>query len=178
MLSLYFYCKQKSKQLRISATPVYYSTQILLKISPNSHSILYPPHSQTPKTNAITVLFLEFPDLQLRHNQMFDSLYIVGSCRFRLYFFSHRDFAIPLFHLTFDPSVPYFAILLYVANPAPPPPPAPPATSPALTTQVVPDLPLSSDSYPSEATDSPSSSSGPDANYTLVGPDMAKRFSN
>ena len=34
-----------------------------------------------------------------------DSLHIVGSCRFRLYRFSHRDFAIPHFHPAFDPKL-------------------------------------------------------------------------
>ena len=78
--------------------------------------------------DATTTLFLEFPDLQLHHDQMFDSLYIVGSCHFRLYLCSHKDFTIPLFHPTFDPSVPYFAIPLHVAHLVPPPPPAAPTT--------------------------------------------------
>ena len=126
------------------------------------------------------VLFLEFPDLQLHHDQMFDSLYIVGSCRFHLYFFSHRDFAIPLFHPAFDLSIPYFIIPLHVAHPAPSSPPTAPAAltvaPPASPTQVVPQLPLSSDSDPSEATNSPSSSFEPDVDYTLAGPDMANDF--
>ena len=77
-----------------------------------------------------TVLLLEIPDMQLHYDPMFDSLYIVGSCHFRLYLFSRRDFVIPLFHPTFDPSIPYFAIPLHVAHAAPPPPPAALATTP------------------------------------------------
>ena len=75
---------------------------------------------------ATTVLFIELPEMQLHYDPMFDSLYIVGSCRFRLYLFSHRDFGIPLFHPAFDPSVPYFVMPLHVAHPAPPPPLAAP----------------------------------------------------
>ena len=120
------------------------------------------------------VLFLEFPDVQLHYDPMFNSLYIIGSCRFCLYFFGRRDFSIPLFHPAFDPSVPYFSIPLHVAHHAPPlAPAASPPTSPA---QVVPDPSLGSDSDPSEATNSPSSSSGPDADYTLAEPGMANSF--
>ena len=100
---------------------------------------IFPRHSQTPVMDVMAVLCLEFPDMQLHYDPMFDSLYIVGSCHFRLYLFSHRDFTIPLFHLAFDPSVPYFAIPLHVAHPARPPPPAAlaapaaiPPTSPPL----------------------------------------------
>ena len=111
---------------------------------------------------------------------MFDSLYIVGSCHFRLYLFSHQDFGVLIFHPTFDPSVPYFAMPLHVAHPAPPPPPAAPvapiATPPASPTQVVPDIPLSPESDPSEASDSPSFSSGPDADYTPAGLGMANGY--
>ena len=56
--------------------------------------------------------FIEFPDLQFHHDPMFDSLYITGTCHFRLYFFACRDFAVSLFHLLFDPAAPYIAIPL------------------------------------------------------------------
>ena len=115
---------------------------------------------------------------------MFNSLFIVGSCRFRLYLFSHRDFAIPLFHPAFDHVVPYFAIPLHVAHPAPPLPLTAPATliaptapPPASPPQVVPDIPLSPKSDPSKTSDSPSSSSsGPDTDYIPVGPSMANDY--
>ena len=126
-----------------------------------------------------TVLFIELPDIQLHYNPMFDSLYIVGSCHFRLYLFSHWNFSIPLFHPVFDPSVPYFAMPLHMAHPAPQPPAAPiasVATPPASPPQVVLDILLSLESNPSEATDSPFSSSGPDADYTPAGPGMANSY--
>ena len=127
--------------------------------------------------DATTVPFLEFPDVQLHYDPMFDSLYVIGSCRFCLYFFGRRDFSVLLFH----PSVPYFCILLHVAHPAPPPltpaaPTTPVASPPASPTQVVLDLSPDSDSDPSEATDSPSSSSRPDTDYTLTEPGMANSF--
>ena len=116
----------------------------------SSLCFIFPPHSQTLVIDATTVLFLEIPNMQLHYDPMFDLLYIVGSCHFRLYLFSHRDFAIPLFHPAFDPSIPYFAILLHVTHPAPPPPPATSAvavaTPPASPPQVVPDIPLSFES--------------------------------
>ena len=63
-------------------------------------------------------------------------------------------------------------IPLHVAYPAP----APTATPPASQPQVVPTLSLDADSDPFEASNSLSSSSGPDANYTLVEPGMANGF--
>ena len=131
--------------------------------------------------DATAILFLEFPDVQLHYDPMFDSLYVIGSYHFYLYFFSHRDFSVLFFHLAFDPSIPYFAISLYMAHPAPPPPtPAAPATlitsPPASPAQVVPNLSSGSDSDPSEAIDSPSSSSTRDADYTLAEPGMANGF--
>ena len=107
---------------------------------------------------------------------MFDSLYIVDSWHFRLYLFSHKDFTISLFHPAFNPSVPYFAIPLHVTHSAPPPPFTAPAALLASPAQVVPDLPLSSDNDPSEATNSPSSSLGPYADYIPARPDMANGF--
>ena len=126
------------------------------------------------------LLFIELPKMQLHYDQMFDSLYIVGSCHFRLYLFSHRDFSIPLLHPAFDPLVPYFVMPLDVAHPAPPPPPpaptAPIATPLASPPQVVPDIPPSPESDPSKATGSPSFSSRPDADYTPAGPGMANGY--
>ena len=141
---------------------------------------IFPRHSQTPVMDAMAVLFLEFLDMQLHHDQMFDFLYIVGSCYFRLYLFSRRDFAIQLFHLAFDPSIPYFAIALHMTHPTPPLPPAAPsapaAAPSASPAQVVPDLQLDSKSNPSEAIGSLSSSSGSNLGYSLAKPSMAKCF--
>ena len=81
---------------------------------------VYPHHSQTATMDAMAVLFITFPDLQFHYDPMFDSLYITGTCHFRLYFFARRDFAVPLFHPLFDLTAPYIAISLQVAYPAPP----------------------------------------------------------
>ena len=116
-------------------------------------------------------LFIEILDMKLHYDPMFDSLYIVGSCHFRLYLFSNRNFATPLFHPAFDPTALYFAIPLHVAHPAPPlAPTAPPQVSPS---QVVLDIPLSPESDPSEASSSSSSSSGSSADYSPAKPGMA-----
>ena len=119
-------------------------------------------------------LFLEIPDIHLHYDPMYDSLYIVGSCHFCLYLFSNRDFAAPLFHLTFDPAAPYFAISLHVAHPAPLPAPAAPL--PASPLQAVPDFPLSPESDSSEASSSSSSSSGSSVDYSPAGPAMANGY--
>ena len=149
-------------------------TENSLKFSPYC---VYPHHSQTIGMDALAVLFLEIPNMQLHYDPMFDSLYIVSSCRFCVYFFGRRDFSVPLFYPAFDPSVPYSAIPLHMAHPTPPPPPATPATaSPTSLAQVIPNISLSSESDPSEATDSPSSSSKPDVDYTSAGPGMANCF--
>ena len=63
-----------------------------------------------------------------------------------------------------------------MAHPAAPPPAAPATSSPASPTQVVFELSPSSDSDPSEATDVPSSSSRPDADYTLTELGMENGF--
>ena len=122
-------------------------TENFFKFSP---CFTFSHHYQTLVMEAMTVLFIELSEMQLHYDPMFDSLYIVGSCRFQLYLFSHRDFGIPLFHPAFDPSVWYFAMPLHVAHPAPPPPPpaspvaptAPVATPPASPPQMVLDIPL------------------------------------
>ena len=119
-------------------------------------------------------LFFEIPEMQLHYDPMYDSLYIVGSCHFRLYLFSNRNFAAPLFHPAFDPIALYFVIPLHVAHPAPSPIPA--APPPASPPQVVPDIPLSPMSDPSEASGSSSSSSGPSADYSSAGPGMANGY--
>ena len=122
-------------------------------------------------------LFFEIPEMQLHYDPMYDSLYIVGSCHFRLYLFSNRNFAAPLFYPAFDLAAPYFAIPLHVAHPAPPPAPAAPtAPPPASPPQVVPDILLSPMSNPSEASESSSSSSGPSADYSLARPGMANGY--
>ena len=112
--------------------------------------------------------------MQLHYDPAFDSLYIVGSCHFRLYLFSNRNFVVPLFYSAFDPVAPYLAIPLHVVHPAPPPATA--APPPASPPQVVPDIPLSPMSDPSEASGSSSSSSGPSADYSPAGPGMANGY--
>ena len=79
---------------------------------------MYPRYSQTMKMDVTTILFIEFPDLQLHYDPMFDSLYITGTCHFRLYFFFRRDSVVPFFHPLFDLATPYIAITLHVAHPA------------------------------------------------------------
>ena len=123
-------------------------TESFLKFSP---CFAFPHHSHIPKMDA-TILFVEILDMQLHYDPIFDSLYIVGSCRFRIYFFSDRDFAVPLFDPTFDPSTPYIAFPLHVAHPTPL------ATPLAASPPGFPTDPLDPESDPSEATGSSSSS--------------------
>ena len=112
--------------------------------------------------------------MQLHYDPKYDSLYIVGSCHFRLYLFSNRNFAALLFHPAFDPAAPYFAIPLHVTHPAPPL--APIVPSPASPPQVVPDIPLSPMSDPSEASGSSSSSSGSSVDYSPAGSGVANDY--
>ena len=122
-------------------------------------------------------LFVEIPDLELHYDPMYDSLYIVGSCHFRLYLFSNRDFVAPLFHPTFDLAAPYFAIPLRVVNPVPPPAPAGPAALlPVSPLQAVSDFSLDPERDPSEASSSSSSSSGSAAGYSPARPSMANGY--
>ena len=140
---------------------------------------MFSRHSQTLAMDTTAVLFLEIPNMQLHYDPMSDSLYIAGSCRFCLYLFSNRNFAVPLFHPAFDPAIPYFAFPLHVAHPAPPPALAAPATPvappPMSPPQVARNILLNSESDPYEASGS-SSSSGSNAGYSPVGPGMANGF--
>ena len=120
--------------------------------------------------DATTIFFIEFLDLQLHNDPMFDSLYIIGACHFRLYFFSCRDFVVPPFHLLFDSAAPYIAISLQMAHLAPPVAPSAPASPP----QVVPSL--SSESDPSEDAASSSSSSTPGDGYAPINQGMTNGF--
>ena len=142
----------------------------------NSHPTVYLRHSQTMDQVVTSVLFIEFPDLQFYIEPVIDSVYITGTCHFRLYFFFLRSFAIPLFHLLFVPAAPFVAIPLHMAQLAPPlapPAGAPPASPP----QVVPSLSLDDDEDPFEAlASSPGSSSGPSDSHTPAEPSMANRF--
>ena len=99
---------------------------------------------------ATAILFIKFPELQFHLDSMIDSVCITGTCCFILYFFFHRDFAIPLFHPLFDPTTPFITIPVYMAHPAAPVPP--PASPPQVVFSLSPD-----DS--SEVVDSSSSSS-------------------
>ena len=142
-----------------------------------SSRFMFLHYSHIVVMDTTAMLFLEIPDMQLHYDPIFDSLYIVGSCHFCLYLFSNRNFAAPLFHPTFDPIVPYFAIPLHVAHPIPPLAPiahaAPPPASPP---QVVPDIPLSPMSDLSEASGSSSYSSGSDVGYSPAGLGMANGY--
>ena len=107
--------------------------------------------------NAATgILFIEFPELHIHLDLFLDSVYISGSCHFRLYFFFHRDFAVPFMHPLFNPAAPYITIPLYMAHPFPPPlvaaapatlairaASAPPVASPASPPQQVPSISFS-----------------------------------
>ena len=127
--------------------------------------------------DAIAVLFIEFLDLQVHYDPVFGSLYITDTCHFHFYFFTLRDFAVPLFHLQFDPTAPYIAIALHMAHFAPPAPPtaAPPASPLASPPQVV--LALPSESDPSEELPSSfSPSSRPSTNYILAKHGMVNGF--
>ena len=122
-----------------------------------------------------TILFIEFPELQIHLNPMIDSMYITRNCHFRLYFFFRRDFVVPLSHPLFDPAAPFLAILLYMAHPTPPlaalaasPPTSPPQVVPSLSP---------GDDDPSEVVDSSfGSSSRPGDGYAPVEPSMANGF--
>ena len=100
---------------------------------------MYPHHSQTIDQAAMTILFIKFHDLQFHIDSVIDSVYITGTCRFRLCFFFRRDFAVPFSHPLFDPAAPFIVIPLYMAHPVPPPA-APAATPLALPPQLVPSL--------------------------------------
>ena len=121
-----------------------------------------PPHSQIAAVDMTVVLFIEFPDLEVQYDTVFGSLYITGTCHFRFYFFTLRDFTVPLFHLQFDPAAPYIAIALHMAHLARLAPPA--TTPPASPPQVIPALPSESDPF-EELPSSSSSSSRPSADY-------------
>ena len=90
----------------------------------------------------MAILFIEFLDLQFHIDSVIDSVYITGTCHFRLFFFFCRDFAVPLYHPLFDPAAPFIAIPLYMAHPVSPPE-APAATPPTSPPQLVLSLSLS-----------------------------------
>ena len=106
--------------MRMNTMSVYYNyrnpTENFFKFSPY---FMYLRHSQTTVMDATVMLFIEFPDLQLHYDPMFNSLYITDACHFHLYFFARRNFVVPLFHLLFDPAAPYTTISLQIAHPAP-----------------------------------------------------------
>ena len=133
----------------MNRTSVYYKnpTRNLFKFSPH---VMYPRHSQTVTMDATTILFIEFLNFQLHYDPMFGSLYMIGTGRFRFYFFFHRDFAVPLFHPLFNLTTPYIAIALHVAHPASPLA-AHVATPPTSPPQIIPSFSLDDDSDPSEA---------------------------
>ena len=107
------------------------------------------------------VLFIEFPEQHIHLDPFIDSVYISGSCHFRLYFFFHHNFAVPLIHPLFNPAAPHIAIPLYMAHPFPPPSPAlapAPTAPPASQPQQVLSISLSEEEDSSKDTNSSSSS--------------------
>ena len=126
-------------------------------------------------SEATFALFIELPNLQTHYDPLLDSMYILGTCCFRLYMFSYKDFAVPLHHPMFDPSAPYIAIPLHMAQlalapaPAPVPPPAPASPPPHVL--------ISSDCDPfEEAASSPSSSGSDGDSYAPASASMANGF--
>ena len=97
---------------------------------------MYLRHSQTMDQVVTGILFIEFPDLQFHIDLMIDSVYIIGTCRFHLYFFFRKDFVVPLSHPLFNPVAPFLAIPLHIVHPVPPLAP-PAATPPASPPRVV-----------------------------------------
>ena len=142
----------------------------------NSHLTVCPLHSQTMDQAVMGILFIEFPDLHFHIEPVIDSIYIIGTCHFHLYFYFSKNFAVPHFHHLFDLAAPFIAIPLHMAQPAPPPEPLA-TTPPTLPSQVVPSLSLDDDDDPLKASaSSPSSSTIPSDNYTRAELDMANRF--
>ena len=133
------------------------------------------------KNAATGILFIEFPDLHFHLDPGIHFVYIAVSCRFCLYFFFRRDFAVPLTHPLFDPIAPYIAIPPYMAHPFPPPaaaaaPTAVPVAPPMSPPQQVPSISLSEEEDPLEATSSSSSSSALGGGYTLADAGMVNGF--
>ena len=63
-----------------------------------------------------TFLFIEFPDLEFHIDPVIDSVYIICTYRFRLYFFFRKDFGVPLSHPLFDLVAPFTAIPHYTGH--------------------------------------------------------------
>ena len=83
----------------MNAMPIYYNYKNPIEnFFKFSLYFMYPRHSQTMTMVAKAVLFMEFADLQVHYDPVFGSLYITGNCCFCFYFFSLRDFVVPLFH--------------------------------------------------------------------------------
>ena len=146
-----------------------------------SRYYVLPHHSQTMENAVTSVLFLEFPDLHFHLNPVLDSVYITGSYRFRFYFFFSIDFAIPLSHPLFDPTIPYVAISIYVAHPFSPPAAAAavavaPVSPPAASPQQAPSMSFSEEEDPSKVASSSSSSFAPSSGYALADAGIANGF--
>ena len=131
---------------------------------------MYLCHSQTMDMAAMTFFFIEFPELQFHLDPMIDSMYITGTCCFHLYFFFSQRLCCSSFSSFIQyrytlHSHSFTSGLFSSIN----------STITRFTTQVVPSF--SSIGDPSEAADSPSSSSStPDDGYTPVDPGMANEF--
>ena len=129
---------------------------------------MYPRYSQTIDMAVTTILFIEFLKLQFHLDPVIDSVYIIGTCHFHLYFFFCM---VPLSHPLFDPTIPFIAILVHMAHLVASPVP-PPTSPPQVVASLSPD-----DDDPSEAADSSSNSfSGPRDGYAPAEPGMANRF--
>ena len=127
--------------------------------------------------NAATcVLFIEFPELHIHLDPFIDSVYIFGSCHFRLYFLFCRNFAVPLMHPLFDLAAPYIAIPLYIAHLLPHPPAAAAVAPLVSPPQQVPSISPSEEEDPSKATSSSSSSSALGSGYASADTGMVNGF--
>ena len=102
---------------------------------------MYLHNSRTMDMATTSILFIEFPELLFHLDPVIDSVYITGTCHFRLYFFYRRDIVVPFSHPLFDLATPFIAIPIHMAHPATPPT-TPPVPSPTSPPQIVPSLSL------------------------------------
>ena len=88
MTLIFFYNQMKTEatenECDISLTQHSNPTENFFKFS---LCFMFLRHSQTLAMDVTAILFFKIPGMQLHYDPMFDSLYIVGSCRFIFTFF-------------------------------------------------------------------------------------------